>query len=163
MSLIETSPLATKSATAAAILGLADAASQQVESSRSAKPKRFSLPRAGRFAVFGLVLQGPWNHFYFLLLDALLPPTANPLSATTFVKAGIDQLVQAPLFTVLIFLFLGALEGKPLPAIRAQLESSYWPTIKKNWLLWVPATVVNLGFVPPELRVLYINVVSFAW
>jgi hypothetical protein len=29
--------------------------------------------------------------------------------------------------------------------------------------LWVPATVVNLAFVPPILRVLYLNVVFFFW
>lgn len=29
--------------------------------------------------------------------------------------------------------------------------------------LWVPATAVNLAFVPPILRVLYLNVVFFFW
>jgi peroxisomal membrane protein 2 len=29
--------------------------------------------------------------------------------------------------------------------------------------LWVPATVINIGFVPPILRVLYLNVVFFFW
>jgi hypothetical protein len=29
--------------------------------------------------------------------------------------------------------------------------------------LWIPATIVNIAFVKPELRVLYDNVVFFAW
>jgi peroxisomal membrane protein 2 len=29
--------------------------------------------------------------------------------------------------------------------------------------LWVPATIINIGFVPPLLRVLYLNVVFFFW
>ena len=29
--------------------------------------------------------------------------------------------------------------------------------------LWLPATVINIGFVPPLFRVLYLNVVFFFW
>jgi Mpv17 / PMP22 family len=29
--------------------------------------------------------------------------------------------------------------------------------------LWIPATIINIGFVPPILRVLYLNGVFFFW
>jgi peroxisomal membrane protein 2 len=29
--------------------------------------------------------------------------------------------------------------------------------------LWIPATVINIAFVPPLLRVLYLNCVFFFW
>ncbi len=29
--------------------------------------------------------------------------------------------------------------------------------------LWLPATVINIAFVPPMLRVLYLNAVFFFW
>ena len=64
---------------------------------------------------------------------------------------------------VLIFAFLGFLEGKSLEAVKKQLDDDYTDTMVANWKLWVPATVVNIAFVPPILRVLYLNVVFFFW
>jgi hypothetical protein len=71
--------------------------------------------------------------------------------------------VQAPVFTVLIFAFLGFLEGKNFKDIQKQLEDDYKDTMIANWGLWVPASFINLAFVPPIFRVLYLNVVFFFW
>jgi hypothetical protein len=75
----------------------------------------------------------------------------------------IDQFVQAPIFTVLIFAFLGFLEGKNVEAIKKQLDDDYVDTMTANWKLWVPAPIVNIAFVPPLFRVLYLNCVFFFW
>ena len=48
------------------------------------------------------------------------------------IKVVIDQFIQAPVFTVLIFAFLGALEGKGLDDIKKQLENDYPDTIVAN-------------------------------
>jgi len=64
---------------------------------------------------------------------------------------------------VLIFAFLGLLEGKTVDSIKQQLDDDYTDTMVANWKLWVPATVINLAFVPPILRVLYLNCVFFFW
>jgi len=144
-------------------------------------------------------------------LDSKIPPTDEPFTATNGVKIAIDQFLQAPVFTVLIFVFLGLLEGKQVDAIQKQLKNDYKETIIANCTyivrlaascvsvvcrrqliliffmhfrccsrfcsrpftpsppvppttidffndkigkLWVPATVINIGFVPPILRVL---------
>ena len=47
-----------------------------------------------------LLLQGPWNHAFYLALDAALPPTPDPFTITTLEKVGIDQFVQAPIISV---------------------------------------------------------------
>jgi peroxisomal membrane protein 2 len=44
----------------------------------------------------------------------------------------IDQFVQAPIFTVLIFAFLGFLEGKNAEAIQKQLQDDYKDTMIAN-------------------------------
>ena len=168
LALLAAKPLLTKSITAGVILGASDTAGQLIVLAQEsppppAPPPTFSLSRALRFAFFGFALQAPWNHFYYLLLDGALPPTVDPITITTGVKVLIDQFLQAPFFTVLIFAFLGFLEGKSLDEIKQKLSDSYVSTLKKNWLLWIPATVVNIGFCPPDLRVLYLNVVSFFW
>lgn len=162
---LESSPLLVKSLTASVILGSADCAGQFIErvNADEGEEKELDLARVVRFFIFGLVLQAPWNHFYYLFLDGAIPPTPEPFSQTNIVKIVIDQFIQAPIFTVLIFVFLGALEGKNLEEIQQKLKDDYPETIVNNWKLFVPATVINIGFVPPILRVLYLNVVFFFW
>jgi len=160
---LKTDPLLVKSVTAGVILGAADLTGQTLEDARNGNKTEVDLARTARFAFFGLVLQAPWNHFYYLALDGAIPPTNEPWTSTTAIKTVIDQFVQAPIFTVLIFAFLGVLEGKNVEAIQRQLDKDYKDTMVANWKLWVPATVVNLAFVPPILRVLYLNCVFFVW
>jgi hypothetical protein len=127
-----TDPLLVKSVTAGVILGAADFAGQAFENSALEDKKDVDFGRAVRFAFFGLVLQAPWNHFYYMLLDGQIPPTDDPFSATNIVKVCIDQFVQAPIFTILIFAFLGVLEGKALSSIKQQLDNDYKDTMIAN-------------------------------
>lgn len=163
---LNSDPLLTKSITAGILLGAADLSGQVFENSTNDnnKNKEVDVSRTIRFAIFGLILQAPWNHYYYMLLDGQIPPTPDePFSSTNIVKVCIDQFIQAPIFTVLIFVFLGLLEGKALSSIKQQLDSDYKETIIANWKLWVPATIINIGFIPPLFRVLYLNIVFFFW
>jgi len=160
---LQTSPLLVKSVTASVVLGAADLVGQALEDAKSGDKTDLDVARTVRFAFFGLVLQAPWNHFYYQILDGALPPTPEPWTSTTAIKTVIDQFVQAPIFTILIFAFLGFLEGKSVGAIQQQLDDDYKDTMVANWKLWVPATVINIAFVPPILRVLYLNGVFFFW
>lgn len=133
---LESDPLLVKSVTASVILGSADLVGQSFEKSREEKISDevgIDWFRVARFAIFGLVLQAPWNHFYYLFLDGAIPPTPEqPFSTTNVEKIMIDQFLQAPIFTVLIFVFLGALEGKSVESIQNQLKNDYKSTIIDN-------------------------------
>lgn len=137
-------PLVTKSVTASVILGFADLAGQFVERKQGKTEEGVDLIRAARFAVFGLVLQAPWNHFYYLFLDSKIPPTEDPFTVTNGAKVVIDQFVQAPIFTVLIFVFLGLLEGKSVQSIKGQLESDYGETIVANCEFFIIVSLSSL-------------------
>lgn len=162
---LEQNPLITKSITAGVILGAADLAGQKLENYNKEQDVDFSIDfgRFIRFGFFGFILQAPWNHFYYLFLDGALPPTVDPFTATTGIKVFIDQFIQAPIFTVIIFFFLGLLEGKSVDDVKGQLERDYKDTMVANWKLWVPATFLNIAFCPPMLRVLFLNCVFFFW
>ena len=115
------------------------------------------VARVGRWAVFGFLLQGPWNHFFYNILDGALPPTAEPFTSITFEKVAIDQFVQAPVFTAVIFVFFSIVEGRGLNAAKKQINEELFQVLLKNWLIFLPATVINLAFLPNELRVLFLN------
>jgi hypothetical protein len=158
---LATNPLVTKAITAGVIIGAGDAAAQVIESSKTGVA--FDPVRYLRWAVFGLILQGPWNHAFYLLLDGALPPTPDPFTLTTLEKVGIDQFVQAPIFTIVILCFFAVVEGKGLGFAREQVRTELGGILLKNWAVFIPATVINQGFCPPELRVLFLNVVFFGW
>uniref|UniRef100_A0A7S1YNW0 Peroxisomal membrane protein MPV17 n=1 Tax=Skeletonema marinoi TaxID=267567 RepID=A0A7S1YNW0_9STRA len=173
---LEANPLLVKSITAGVILGAADLSGQALQqaiatnnddnmelSTNNNNSNSVDIARFLRFAFFGFILQAPWNHFYYQILDGALPPTEDPFTSTTAIKVIIDQFIQAPIFTVIIFGFLGVLEGKSLDSIKEQLDEDYVDTMLANWKLWVPATAVNIAFCPPILRVLFLNVVFFFW
>jgi len=165
---LESDPLLVKSITAGVILGAADLSGQAIQQKLAENEGIESevgvdIARFVRFAFFGFILQAPWNHFYYQILDGALPPTDDPFTATTGIKVAIDQFIQAPIFTVIIFGFLGILEGKSIDQIKNQLDDDYVDTMLANWKLWVPATAVNIAFCPPILRVLFLNCVFFFW
>ena len=157
---LEADPLPVKMATAACVIGAGDATAQLIENERKKLP---DAARVARWAFFGLVLQAPWNHVWQNVLEGALPATASPWTAVTLEKVALDQGLQAPAFTALVFFFFAALEGGGFGGGVAACERDLAPTILKNWLVFVPATFINLGFVPLELRVLFINVVFFFW
>ena len=161
LDLLDTAPLTTKALTACTIIGSADCFAQLLEKRNT--EEEFDAMRALRWAVFGLVLQGPWNHFFYLLLDGALPPTPDPFTITTLEKVGIDQFIQAPIFTVIILIFFAIVEGKGFAFAKNQIQNDLGGILLKNWAVFLPATVINIGYCPPELRVLFLNCVFFCW
>ena len=159
---LQKQPLLTKSLTAFVILGAADLVGQAFQAARGERPDTGTGAGTGgldglrtlRFAVFGLVLQAPWNHYYYLLLDGALPPTAYPWTKRTFVKVFIDQFLQAPVFTLLTFLFLGTLQGNSFHQVWAQILQEYWRTMFLN----CKCTSLLIGVVTPTREILLVMV-----
>jgi protein Mpv17 len=44
-----------------------------------------------------------------------------------------------------------------------KLSSTYWPALSRNWMIWPIVQFINFKYVPLELRVLVVNVVSLGW
>ena len=52
--------------------------------------------------------------------------------------------------------------GDSARGIKA-IEEKLWPTLKVNWVVWPVLQAINLGFVPLQYRLLYINFASLFW
>jgi hypothetical protein len=112
--------------------------------------------------MFGL-LGAPWAHYFYYYLDRYLPPTNKPFTRTTLVKVCIDQGIQAPILLALMISTISLLKGTGLGGVREDLARNYWTSLLANWKLWLPFSFINLAFVKPTLRVLFVNVVFFGW
>jgi hypothetical protein len=62
----------------------------------------------------------------------------------------------------MFFLGIMSLEGRPHEAIGA-LREKYIPTMQLNYMVWPACHFVNFCFVPPSLRILYINAITVVW
>lgn len=71
--------------------------------------------------------------------------------------------LQAPIFTAIIFVFFALIEGKGLAFAKQQISSELGQVLVKNWVVFLPATFINLAYLPNELRVLFLNGVFFFW
>jgi protein Mpv17 len=52
------------------------------------------------------------------------------------------------------------LEGS---SVRDRLSSAYVPGLTKNFMVWPWVQFVNFKYVPADLRVLVVNVISLGW
>jgi peroxisomal membrane protein 2 len=109
------------------------------------------------------LLGAPWSHYYFQFLDECLPPTPEPFTKTTLLKVFIDQFIQAPLLLLVMICSLSLMKFEGPQVVEKDLVESFWPGLIANWKLWITASLVNLAFVKPELRVLYTNMIFFVW
>lgn len=164
---LQTRPLLVKSITAFVLLGSADVFAQSIEIIRDLHKDDGSdciinWYRVSRFGFFGLA-GAPWTHYYYAWLDRVLPPTPQPWTWTTAVKVIVDQFLQAPALLAVMIMGMALMEGRGIDGICQDMQSEYRTALIKNWELWIPATVVNIAFVKPDLRVLYDNLVFFFW
>lgn len=68
----------------------------------------------------------------------------------------------APSFLPIFFTTLLTLEGD-VGKVPEKLKQEWWPAVKANWVVWVPAQLLNFRFVPGSLQVLFSNVVGLFW
>ena len=82
----------------------------------------------------------------------------------TVQRVVVDQFCFAPLFIPTFVSVLTILEGHTNPAtIFEKVQAGWWPALKGNWVIWIPAQAVNFSIVPPQFQVLFANVVGLAF
>ncbi|CAM9537449.1 unnamed protein product [Choristocarpus tenellus] len=89
------------------------------------------------------------------------------------IQVSVDQTVGASIInsgfyafhTLLIHIATGKLF--PLSNVRkaaiVKVQAEFWGMMIMNWKIWPIANFVNFSLVPPELRVLFSNLVAVGW
>jgi len=88
--------------------------------------------------------------------DAVVDPSAIK-------KLVFDELVYDPFCIVFFFTVISLLEGKGFNDIYQKLVKEYWTTQKASWAIWPIAQFLNFQYIPPNLRILFINLIGFFW
>ena len=93
-------------------------------------------------------------------LDKMIPGSGTMVVAQ---KVAADQLTWTIFINCAFFWTTTVMEtGSSAKGVKA-IEDKLWPTLKVNWVVWPVLQAVNLSVVPPDFRLLYINVASLFW
>ncbi len=86
--------------------------------------------RLVRMASFGFLVHGPTGHYFYSALDrAIVGKTPVKVASKVFV----DQVLWAPVFTVLFFSYLGLAERKSGGDIARKLKDDTWNGVTASW------------------------------
>lgn len=122
----------------------------------------YDWARAGRMCGYSAVLGTPLAHLWFQFLDtSIFPGRTGPLATLT--KLFLDQGLMAPLGIILFFYTLSRLENNSHDVAAATTKEKFKPTVLANYCLWPLANYINFALVPPQQRILYINVIYVFW
>eukprot|EP00937_MAST-01D_sp_MAST-1D-sp2_P003945 g3945.t1 len=154
LKLLETHPIMTKAVTSGVIGGIGDYCCQKWFDGR------VDAKRLATFTFLGAALVGPTLHVWYGVLGRLLP---RPGTVGAVQRMALDQGMFAPTFIPVFISSLMILEGKPISAVPGEVKKAWWPAVTGNWGIWIPAQLINFRFMPPNLQVLFANVVGCVW
>jgi len=185
-------PLLTKSSTSSVIMAVSDVLCQRLERSRahddddddddnvlpgregssspgdeSGGPRSRSgranndWRRTGHVAVTGFTMSGPISHGWYALLEAVVSIQDRRLGVAA--RMVLDAFVFSPVTVAAYFIWRAVLEGEGPGGIATKLRANWTDALAASLTFWPLANIINFGFVPVELRVLYNNMLSLFW
>ncbi|XP_067296354.1 peroxisomal membrane protein 2 [Pseudorasbora parva] len=164
LSLLKKYPIITKSVTSGILSALGNLLSQALEYRKNSKEnspkKKINILGPVHFATYGLFFTGPLSHYFYQLLEVLLPTT---VPYCLIKRLLLERLIFAPAFLLLFYVVMNALEGKSITDVQNKLKTSYWPAMKMNWKVWTPFQFININYIPVQFRVLFANLVALFW
>mmetsp|Transcript_7581 Transcript_7581/g.12755 ORF Transcript_7581/g.12755 Transcript_7581/m.12755 type:complete len:198 (-) Transcript_7581:832-1425(-) len=150
---LEKSPLLTKCVTS----GLLGVSGDLVAQGVSDEP--FDQRRFASFVALQTLLVAPVLHKWYGHVFKLFPGTSYLSLAK---RVGADQFVFAPVFVASFISSNLVLMGKS-DLIVTKLKEDWFHTVRANNAVWIPAMIINFGFVPAQYHVLFSNVVGLFW
>ncbi|KZV75264.1 hypothetical protein PENSPDRAFT_673903 [Peniophora sp. CONT] len=150
-------PILGSSLSSAVLFGAGDVLAQQAV---EGKGKNHDFARTGRLAAYGGVIFGPPVSAWFGILSRL--QFSSPAKGVIY-RTFLDQTLMAPLAVGTFFTVMPLIEGLGFDESKKRLSTNYAPTLVRNWMVFVPAQLVNFNFVPPQLRFVFIGVISLFW
>ena len=115
--MLEAQPLLTKALTSLTGFTICDILAQKFVNDDG---KPYDVMRTIRLGSFGFLIHGTTGHYFYGFLDSKLPGT-KPITVAS--KVLIDQTMRIPIFGLMFFGYLNAVEGKSLEDYTNKLNS----------------------------------------
>jgi len=162
---LETNPLQTKLVTGAILAVCGDAIAQLRD------PGDYDLRRATSFASFDAIYRALQVYLFPIIvlqfhgqhLESIMPSidleVLGPIEQTM-----VNQFLVIPfLYYPIFYSFTGIMQGLPMDEIIERGCSTFWPTLKRNWLFWLPVQYYQFSYVDEPLQIPFLCVVGLIW
>ncbi len=158
-------PLQTKSLTSAVLSVVSDLLAQKLNGASLTSLDLISI--RNQF-LLGLLFRGPIVHYWYSILEEFFRRLgfSGKKSESLSVAVGkvfCDQTAFSPLFTAAYFYALGFLQGRSISSVNSQLAKEFIPILLANYKIWPLVNLINFKLIPPNLRVLFGNLVGVFW
>jgi len=163
---LERNPVMTKAVTAAVTSVISDVLAQALQG-RSITD--LDLTSTRNQALIGFFIRGPFVHYWYLILEHLFAQAgfgskkSAQSTPVVLAKVAVDQLTFSPLYNLFYFYVIGTMEGRSLDNIHDAIGRDFIPLMMTNYKVWPLVNILNFKYVPPQLRVLFGNIVSIFW
>ncbi|KAH9755748.1 peroxisomal membrane 22 kda family protein [Citrus sinensis] len=154
---LESHPLTTKGISSSLIYVAADLTSQMITLPPSGS---IDSIRTLRMAVYGMLILGPSQHYWFNFLSRILPKRD---ALTTLKKIFMGQAIYGPLTTTIFFSYNAALQGETTGEIVARLKRDLLPTMGRNLVYWPICDFITFKFIPVHLQPLVNSSFAYVW
>jgi len=138
---------------------LAQSLSNYINRDQPELQRPYDITRTARMAGWGLCFYGPYQNWWYALLDRYFG------AKTTFnflTKVALNQVALGPVVSITVFSWTLALQNK-IDAIPDKMRNDLLPTIVSGWKFWVPAACVNFYYIPLQYQVLYMSTCGLLW
>jgi len=117
----------------------------------------FNTRRSGAFMLWG-ALMGAWGHVWYNSMAAIPYMVAYPLR-----QVALYQTVFLPLEYVGFYTLIGAVEGESAVEIRAELSDKFGLTLLSDWIVYTPALICIIKYLPVHMRAAADCGFTFVW
>jgi len=109
---------------------------------------------------YGAFIFAPFASVWYPFLEDIAP--GGDLKSM-FIKVGLDQAIASTLLVSCFYLWTTYLSTRNVDQSVAAVREKLFPTLKTNWLYWIPVQSINLTMVPSDYSVLVMNIASIPW
>ncbi|XP_055912699.1 peroxisomal membrane protein 2 [Eupeodes corollae] len=148
-------PVRTKSITSAVLATSANYTSQKIAGNRTISQKALLA-----YGSFGLLFGGTVPHFFYKLIDKIFPHKMPMRKILVFMA---ERLIFTPFYQALSLYFLSRFEGNTHEHAVQNFKRLYENLLQKNWMFLSIPVFLNMNYVPPMVRTLTFNMISFIW
>lgn len=155
-------PLQTKALTAGVISAIGQIIASSMRPPPTAgEPSR--LRSTASFFLFGLVINGPFFHWWYSALERICQPHPSTTAPGIAYRLVLDRLMATPPFLAVTLAGLHWLQNCSAKRAASTMKQLFWGALFMNWKVWSVAQIINFKYVPVPYRVIFGNLVALWW
>lgn len=161
---LQKNPLKTKCITAGVIAAAADVTCQayfpeKEEDKAKRLIDRYDLKRSVNFILLNtIIFPVVMHHWYGFLATKIVGNSVIAAAKRVF----FDQSIFAPTVIAMFLAGSKAITGE-FDAVSDKLKQDWAPALLMNWMVWIPAQLINFYAIPGQYHVLWANLVGYFW